>query len=136
MNEDKSMIEYKEGKGIFQWLKSKFEKLIEKFRPKVEVKKDIEEGSGFTAEELEAVQGGFPDRSVLDYEELEAKINNLQEPSSWNLTEEEQEIVDEGYEEIRARYSQQEREEQELFEEDLDKITAGHPIIDEDEYIK
>lgn len=136
MNEDKSMTEYKENKGIFQWLKSKLEKLKEKFRPKVEPKKDIEEGPGLTAEQLDVVQGGFPDRSVLDYEELGEKINNLQEPTSWNLTEEEQEIVEDGYQEIKARYSQYEQEEQELFEEDLDKITAGHPIIDEDEYSK
>lgn len=126
MNEDKSMIEYKEHKGIFQWLKLKFEKLKEKFRPKVEAKKDIEEGPGFSPEELEVVQGGFPDRSVLDYDELEARINNLQEPKSWELSEEEKKIAN----------SPIEKEENELFEEDLDKITAGHPIIDEDEYIK
>ena len=126
MKEDKSMIEYKESKGILQWLKSKFEKLKEKFRPKVEVKKDIEEGPGFTEEQLEVAQGGFPDRSVLDYEELEEKINNLQEPKSWELTEEER----------KSANSPIEKGEEELFEEDLDKITAGHPIIDEEEYSK
>ncbi len=60
----------------------------------------------------------------------------ITEPKTWNLTKEEQELVEDGYEEIRATYNQQEQEEQELFEEDLDKITAGHPIIDEDEYSK
>ena len=135
MNE-KQLTEYKEQKGLFQWLKSKFEKLKEKFRPKVEAKKDVEDGPGFTEEQLEVVQGGFPDRRVLDYEELEAKVNNLQEPNSWDLTEEEQEIVEEGFKEIRATYNQDEKEEDELFEENLDKITAGHPLIDEDEYSK
>ena len=133
MNEDKSIIEYKEQKGIFQWLKSKFEKLKEKFRPKAESKKDIEDGPGFTEEQLEVVQGGFPDRSVLDYEELEAKVNNLQEPNPWDLTKEEQEIVEKGFEEIRTANN---KEEDELFEENLYEAKAGHPIIDEDEYSK
>ena len=134
MKEEKEMVEYKESRGIFGWLKSKFEKLKDRFSPKTEIKRQDEEGPGLTAEQLEVAKGGYPDTSVLDFEELESKINNLQEPKSWNLTEEEQEIVDGGYEEIRASYNK--KDEQEMFEEDLDKITAGHPIIEEDEYSK
>ena len=134
MNEEKSMVEYKESKGILGWLKSRFEKIKEKFRTtrneQRENKENREEQELFE-EDLDKVPGGIPFEAV-NMEELKVDLG-LTEPKSWNLTEEEQEIVEDGYEEIRASYNQQEQEEQELYEEDLDQITAGHPIVD-DEY--
>ena len=44
MNEEKSMIEYKEPRGLFQWLKSRFEKIKEKFRPKEKVQERRTQG--------------------------------------------------------------------------------------------
>ena len=135
MNEEKSMIEYKESKGIFGWLKSKFEKFKEKLRTAKDMpesKKDGIEGQELFEEDLDKVQGGIPLEAV-NLEELKSDLG-ITEPKPWNLTEEEQEIVEDGYEEVRATYNQPEQEEQELFEEDLDKITAGHPIIEDDEY--
>jgi len=135
--EEKSMIQYKEPKGPFQWLKTQFKKLKEIFGPKPEVKKGINQGPGLTPEQLEVAEGGFPDRSVLDYDELEAKKNSLQEleePKSWDLTGEEHKIVEEGYEKIRATNSQatqgeQDLEPDELSQEDLDKVNPYQPGI-------
>ena len=135
MNEEKAMVEYKESKGIFGWLKSKFEKLKERFNTKRNEQgknKENQEEQELFEEDLDNVPGGIP-LEVVDIEELKADLG-ITEPKSWNLTEEEQELVEDGYEEIRASYNQQEQDEQELFEEDLDKITAGHPIIEDDGY--
>lgn len=91
---------------------------------KEDVEKKAEEGPGLTPEQLKVAEGGYPDTSVLDYDKLEAKINNLEESKSWDLTEEQQEVVEEGYEEIKARNNQQEQEElapDELIAEQLDK---------------
>ena len=131
MNE-KQLTEYKERNGMFQWLKSKFEKLKEKFRPTrdTQIKSENEDSQELFEEELDEVKGGIPIK-VVDKEELMSDLK-ITEPKSWNLTEAEQEIVEDGYEEIRESYDQQEQDEQELFEEDLDKITAGHPIIDDE----
>lgn len=66
MDEEKSMIEYKESKGIFQWLKSKFEKLKEKFRPKAnEIKTDEVLEESLSEEELENTMAGFDIRSNI-----------------------------------------------------------------------
>ena len=111
MNEEKSMIEYKERKGPFQWLKAQFEKLKEKFRPKIEVKKEIDEGPGFTEEDLEVVKGGYPNPNVLDFDEIREELSNLQEKRTWELTEEEKIPVQEGFEEIRSRNSDQDKDE-------------------------
>ena len=126
MNEEKSMIEYKETKGILGWLKSKFEKIKERFSPKAsieEVKKTNQEEQGLTAEELDKVLAGIPfDPELVNVDELIESLSK-EEPKSWELTEEEKEIANSPIE-----------HDDELFEEDLDKITAGHPIIDDDEY--
>jgi len=135
MNEEKSMVEYKESRGILGWLKSKFEKLKDKFRPTKNIeepKKQNPEDGELSVEQLDEVMAGI-DPNLIDFEEVKAKIDNL-ETKSWELTEEEQIPVQEGFEEIRARSNQQ--EEQEMSLKELNKITAGHPIIDEDEYSK
>ena len=137
MNEEKSLTEYKESKGLFQWLKSKFEKLKERFRSTrnmEELKNESQGGQEFFEEDLDKVTGGIPLKTV-DKEELMADLG-ISEPNSWNLTEEEQEIVEDGYEEIRKANSQAEQDGKELFEKDLDNVTAGHPIIEYDEYSK
>lgn len=131
MNEEKSMTEYNEKKGLFQWIKARFEKLKEKFRPKKEIKKEFNEGPGITAEDLDVVKGDYPNPSVLNFDELEAEINNLEEKRTWELTEEEKLPVQEGFEEIRARNNNSVKDGQELLQEELDNITAGYPIIDE-----
>ena len=130
MNEEKSMIEYKESRGLFHWLKSRFEKIKEKFRPKEEVQetKEQEEGELFE-EQLDEVLAGR-DPNLIDFEEEKAKIDKL-DHKPWELTEEQKQVVEEGYEQLRKRA---ERSEDELHEDDLDKITAGHPIIEDDEY--
>ena len=137
MNEEKSMVEYKESKGILGWLKSKFEKLKERFsstRKTEESKKESQDEQELYEEDLDNVLAGIPfEPELVNIDEL-IKDLDIEEPKSWNLTEEEQELVEDGYEEIRASYNQQEQDEQELFEEDLDKITAGHPIIEDDEH--
>jgi len=130
MNDEKSMIEYKESKGILGWLKSKFERLKEKFRTKEKVQETKEQEEGeLSVEQLKGVMAGI-DPNLIDFEEEKAKIDNL-ETMSWKLTEEDQIPVKEGFEEIRARNNKQKGE---LTLEELDKITAGHPIIEDDEY--
>ena len=128
MREEKSMVEYKESKGILGWLKSKFEKLKERFSQKTnidEVKETNQEEQGFTAEELDKVLGGIPfDPELVNVDELIGDLSK-EEPKSWELTEEEKKIANSPIE-----------HDDELFEEDLDEITAGHPIIDDDEYSK
>ena len=126
MNEEKSMVEYKESKGILGWLKSKFEKFKERFSPKTnieEVKNTDKDEQELFEEDVDKVEGGSPFEAV-DIEGLKADLG-IAEPKSWELTEEEKAIANSPIE-----------HEEELFEEDLDKITAGHPIIDEDEYSK
>ena len=133
--EEKSLEEYKEQKGIFQWIKSTFAKLKERFRPTKnvgETQNTRQEEGELSEEQLDSVKAGYPDHSVLDFDELEAEIDGLK-PKSWDLTTEEQEKVEEGYEEIRAAYDQPKQDEQELTEEELDDVKAGQPIID-DEY--
>lgn len=136
--EEKSLEEYKEQKGLFQWLKSTFEKLKERFRPTKNVgkfQKTSQEEGELSEEQLDSVKAGYPDHSVLDFDELEAEIDNLVEPKSWDLTPEQHEKVEEGYEEIRTANNQVEQGEHELSEEELDAVKAGQPIID-DEYSK
>ena len=131
MNEEKSMIEYKESKGIFEWLKSRFEKLKERFKhtkDSKELKTERQDEKELFEEDLDKVPGGIPLEAV-DIEELKADLG-ISEPKSWNLTEEEQELVEDGYEEIRATYNQ---EEQELFEEELDEVKAGFPIVEDEQ---
>ena len=136
MNEEKSMTEYKEQKGIFQWLKSKFEKLKEKFRPTKnvqEIKNESQDGQELFEEDLDKVKGGIPLKTV-DKEELMADLGI--EPKSWELTEEQLDEIKAGYPNVNPEQYQQKQDEQELSEEELDKITAGHPIIDDDEHSK
>ena len=131
--EEKSLTEYKEQKGFFQWLKSRFEKLKERFSPVKKVdehQKESQDGPGFTPEDLDVVKGGYPDHSVLDFGELEAKIDGLK-PKSWDLTPEQHEKVEEGYKEIRTANNQAKQDESELTEDELDKVKAGQPIIDD-----
>lgn len=133
--EEKSLTEYKERKGFFQWIKSRFEKLKERFSPAKKVdehQKENQNGPGFTPEDLDVVTAGYPNPSVLDFDEQKAKIDNLVEPKPWELTPEQHEKVEEGYEEIRAESNQ---DEQELTVEELDEVMAGQPRVD-DEYSK
>ena len=132
MNEEKSMVEYKEQKGIFQWLKSKFEKLIEKFRPTQEnPKKQINEQGELSVEQLDDIRAGVHPNAI-NFEEKQTEINNL-EPKPWELTEQQMETVEQGYTDIRTRSTEQEKD---LSEEELDKITAGQPRSDDNEYIQ
>ena len=125
MNEEKSMVEYKESKGIFGWLKSKFENLKERFsttRKTEESKKESQEEQELYEEDLDNVLAGIPfEPELVNVDEL---INDLskEEPKSWELTDEEKEIANSPI------------EHDELTEEDLDQITAGHPIIEDDEH--
>lgn len=129
MNEEKSMVEYKESKGILGWLKSKFEKLKERFSPTRNEQgenKENQEEQELSEQELDTVLAGLPfEPELVNVDEL---INDLamEEPKSWELTDEEKEIAN----------SPIQHDEDELTEEDLDKITAGHPIIEDDEYSK
>ena len=118
--DEKQLTEYKEPKGILQWLKSKFEKLKEKFRltKNVEVKSANEFGEELSEDELDKVRGGIPLKAV-DLEELMADLGNV-EPKSWELTEEQLEEVN------------KEQDNDELSEEELDEVKGGQPIIDEE----
>lgn len=134
VEEKKSLIEYKEQKGFFQWLKSRFEKLKERFSPVKKVdkhQKESQDGPGFTPEDLDVVKGGYPDHSVLDFDALEAEIDSLVEPKPWELTPEQHEKVEEGYEEIRTAHNQPKHDEQELTVEELDEVKAGQLITDD-----
>lgn len=120
MNEEKAMTEYKEQKGLFQWLKSRFEKLKERFKPKpkTETKKESQEGQELFEEDLDKVKGGIPLKSV-DIEELKADLGII-EPKYWELTEEQKEFANS-------------QSEQELSEEELDEVKAGFPIVEDDQ---
>ena len=129
MNEEKSIVPHNGKKGPFQWLKDRLEKLKDKFRPKAEIKKQADEEPGFTPEQMDVVTGGYPNSDVLDYGKLGEVIDNLQGGKPWDLANAERQTVEEGFEEIRRRAG-----EQELSLEDAYKITAGHPIIEGEEY--
>ena len=119
--DEKQLTEYKEQKGIFQWLKSKFEKLKEKFMPKrsmQELKNESQDDQELFEADLDQVQGGIP-LSAVDIEELMADLGNT-EPKSWELTEEQLEEVN------------KKEVNDELSEEELDEVKAGQPIIDEE----
>lgn len=136
--EEKSLTEYKEQKGFFQWIKSRFEKLKERFSSVKKVdehQKESQDGPGFTPEDLDVVKGGYPNHSVLDFDALEAEIDSLVEPKTWELAPEQHEKVEEGYEEIRTAHNQPKQDEQELTVEELDEVKAGKPRVD-DEYSK
>ena len=122
MNEEKSMIEYKEQKGILNWLKSKFEKLKERFRPVKEVKKEEDNEVGLSIEELEKVQAGYPNPNVIDFDERKATIESLGK-KSWELTEEQKEIAN----------SQTTHHDDELSIEELEEIKAGMPIVEDEQ---
>lgn len=135
--EEKSLKEYKEQKGFVQWIKSTFEKLKERFRPTRNVGQvqntNSKEGE-LSEEQLDNVKAGYPDPNILDFDAIKSEIDNLQvsEPKTWDLTPEEQQKVEEGYEEIRTTNNQ---DEQELTAEELDDVKAGRHIIN-DEYSK
>lgn len=86
-----------------------------------EVKKESQEEQELSEEELDKVLGGIPfDPELVNVDELMNDLT-MEERKSWELTDEEKEIANSPI------------EQDELTEEDLDKITAGHPIIEEDE---
>ena len=103
MNEEKSMVEYKESRGIFGWLKSKFEKLKEKIKPTKNISKTsnkINEGQELFEGDLDKVNCAIPFEFV-DENELMSDLG-IKEPKSWDLTKEQKEVVEEGFEEIRT----------------------------------
>ena len=131
MNEEKQLTEYKESKGIFNWLKSKFEKLKEIFSSKKNLESEQEKQDWskdeLTEEELDDVKGGIPiPTKVVDKEELMADLG-IKEPKSWELTKSEQEAAN-----ARDTEKTPDLEEGELTEEELDEIKGGQPIIDEE----
>jgi len=135
MNEEKSMIEYKGPKGIFQWLKSKFERLKERFstnKNAKEIKEEIQDGVELAPEQLtqEILQIGVPQK-FINAEESKAKIDSLKS-NPWTLNEEEKKEVEKGYEDI----NNNNQENGEILLEDADKIIAGHSIIEEDGFSK
>ena len=110
-------------------------KLAEKLSPAKKVdehQKESQNELGFTPEDLDVVKGGYPNHSVLDFDALAAEIDSLVEHKPWELTPEQHEKVEEGYEEIRAENNQ---DEQELTVEELDEVKAGQHRVD-DEYSK
>jgi len=128
---ENQLTEYKEQKGIFQWLKFKFEKLKEIFssKNKLEIEQEKQDWSKYelTEEELEDVKGGIPiPTKVVDEEELMADLG-IKEPKSWELTEEELDEVKAGTPEPTTVI-----DEGELTEDELDEVKGGQPIIDEE----
>lgn len=125
MNEEKSMVEYKESKGILGWLKSRFEKIKEKFRPsrnQQDLTKQNQEEQELSEQELDKVLAGLPfEPELVNVDELMEDLG-MEERKSWELTDEEKEIAN----------SPIEHDKDELTEEELEQITAGHPIIDDD----
>ena len=114
MKEENALVEKKEPKGLFQWLKSKFEQLKEKFSTAKNVEQEsqeIPEGE-MSLNELDEIKAGIP---------LEALNNDEQKP--WDLTQEQKETVEKGYEEIKN----------EMSLEELDNVKAGQPTIDDNE---
>ena len=111
MNEDKSMVEYKEQKGLLNWLKTKFESFKEKFGFKKQVQQN-NESKELTEEELDKVTAGYPSQDVEQNEK------------SWVLTEEQKREANE---------PTTKNDSTELSIEELDKITAGVPIVEEDD---
>lgn len=138
MKEEKAITKYEEPKGLIQWLKSKFEKIKQKFKimPKGQndnVEKGYEEIKSsdeheLSEEELDKVKAGFSLKEV-DMEELMADLG-MKDLKSWDLTKEQKNDVEKGYEEIKAL------DEDELSEDELDKVIAGQPLIEDDEYTK
>lgn len=128
MKEEKAITKYEEPKGLIQWLKSKFEKLKQKFKVVPQAQKANFEGDELSEDELDKVKAGFSLKEV-DMEELMADLG-MKDSKSWDLTKEQKNNVEKGYEEIKAS------DEHELSEEELDKVIAGQPIIDDDEYSK
>lgn len=119
MKEENALVEKKEPKGLFQWLKSKFEQLKQKFSTAKNVEQDsqkIPEGE-MSLNELDEIKAGIP---------LEALNNDEQKP--WDLTQEQKETVEKGYEEIKNEMSQGE-----MSLEELDNVKAGQPTIDDNE---
>lgn len=119
MKEENALVEKKEPKGLFQWLKSKFEQLKEKFSTAKNVEQEsqeIPEGE-MSPNELDEIKAGIP---------LEALNNDEQKP--WDLTQEQKETVEKGYEEIKNEMSQGE-----MSLEELDNVKAGQPTIDDNE---
>ncbi len=119
MKEENALVEKKEPKGLFQWLKSKFEQLKEKFSTAKNVEQEsqeIPEGE-MSLNELDEIKAGIP---------LEALNNDEQKP--WDLTQEQKETVEKGYEEIKNEMSQGE-----MSLEELDNVKAGQPTIDDNE---
>lgn len=136
--EEKALIEYKEQKGLFQWLKSRFEKLKEVFKSsknQPESKKESFEEQELSAEDLEVVEGGYPNNDVIDFEERKAKIDNIKPRKSWELTAEQLAEVKASYPKVNSNTnletSHEQENEQELTEEELDNVIAGQPINDE-----
>ena len=77
-------------------------------------------------EELDRVLAGLPfEPELVNVDEL-MKDLGMEERKSWELTDEEKEIAN----------SPIEHNEDELTEEELEQITAGQPIIEDDEYSK
>ena len=130
MNEEKSMVPHNGKKGLFQWLKNGFDKLKDKFRPKAEIQKQADEGSGLTLEQMDVVTGGYPNPDVIDYGKLEEVISSLKEEKPWDLTASDRENVENGYAEIRRAGGK------ELTPEEADNIRAGQHIIEEEGYGK
>ena len=119
MKEENALVEKKEPKGLFQWLKSKFEQLKEKFSTAKNVEQEsqeIPEGE-MSLNELDEIKAGIP---------LEALNNDEEKP--WDLTQEQKETVEKGYEEIKNEMSQGE-----MSLEELDNVKAGQPTIDDNE---
>lgn len=77
---------------------------------------------------MDVVTGGYPNSDVLDYGKLKEAIDNLEGEKPWDLTNAERKKIEEGFEKIRRGGGQ------ELSLRDADKITAGHPIIEGEEY--
>ena len=124
MEEEKSLIEYKEQKGLLGWLKSRIEKIKEKFKPKQENKKERPEEPGFTEQEMDVVEGGYQNPQALDMDERKAKIDAMNERKTWEITEEVKKEVEKGYEEIREASKQQEEELEpdQLTEDELEQV--------------
>lgn len=132
MNEEKSMIEYKEQKGLLNWLKSKFEKLKQRLKLAQEVKKEENNGIELSEEDLEKVEAGYPNPQVIDFEERKEKIESLGKKSG-ELTEEQLDEVKAGYPNVVVESQQPKQDEQELSEEELEEVKAGMPIVEDDQ---
>ncbi len=119
MNENQ-LIEYKKTRSPFQWLKNAFNKLTERFKKPQNATAKVDDME-LSDELLDNVKAGFP----LSESELH---------HSWDLTNEQLSKVHDNYPNVINQVQSTDlKESDELSAEELDKITAGNPILDDPE---